>query len=105
MNVKAVDLRIVKVYSSNMNSFLQNSSIGDTHDLKRVGRLIFSKRVDLLTDQVVDLNKWNAFSLDLSKYVTIEKGALYEVEIGMQKEYSVYPCQDGEPQVKKGRSG
>lgn len=101
VNVKAVDLRIVKIYSSNMNSFLQNSQLGDTYDLKRVGRLIFSKRVDLVTDQVVDLNKWNAFSLDLSKYVTIEKGSIYEVEIGMQKEYSVYPCQDGEPQAKK----
>lgn len=101
VNLKAVDLRIVKIYSSNMNSFLQNSSIGDTYDLKRVGRLVFSKRVDLVTDQVVDLNKWNAFSVDLSKYVTIEKGAIYEVEIGMQKEYSVYPCQEGEPQAKK----
>ena len=101
VNLKAVDLRIVKIYSQNMNNFLQNSSLGDTYDLKRVGRLVFSKRIDLVSDQYVTLNKWNAFSIDLSKYVPIEKGAIYEVEIGMQKAYSVYPCSDGEPRLKK----
>jgi alpha-2-macroglobulin len=94
VNLKAVDLRIVKVFASNMNSFLQNSSLKDTYDMKRVGRLIFSKRVDLVTDQYINLNKWNAFSIDLSKYISIEKGSIYEVEIGMQKAYSLYPCQE-----------
>jgi uncharacterized protein YfaS (alpha-2-macroglobulin family) len=92
VNLKAVDLRIVKVFPSNMVSFLQNSSISDTWDMKRVGKLIYSKRIDLVTSEFVNFNKWNAFSIDLSKHIQIEKGAIYDVEIGMQKAYSVYTC-------------
>ncbi len=94
VNLKAVDLRIIKVFPSNMISFLQNSSIENTYDLRRVGKLIYSKRVDLVTSEFVDFNKWNAFSIDLSKHIKIEKGSVYEIEIGMQKDYSVYPCSE-----------
>ena len=92
VNLKAVDLRIVKVFPSNMINFLQERSLSDTYDLKRVGKLIYSKRIDLVTSEFVNFNKWNAFSIDLSKHISIEKGAIYEVEIGMQKAYSVYVC-------------
>ena len=94
VNLKAVDLRIVKVFPSNMVRFLQNSSLDDTYNLKQVGKLIYCKRIDLLTSESVNLNKWNAFSIDLSKHITIEKGAIYEVEIGMQKAYSLYICSE-----------
>lgn len=94
VNLKAVDLRIVKVFPSNMINFLQNSSLNDTWNMKRVGKLIYSKRIDLVSSEFVNINKWNAFSIDLSKHITIEKGAIYEVEIGMQKAYSVYICND-----------
>ncbi|MBV5314086.1 MAG: hypothetical protein JZU47_12365 [Prolixibacteraceae bacterium] len=99
VNLKAVDLRIVKVFPSNMVRFLQNSSLDDTWDLKHVGRLVYSKRIDLVSSEFVNFNKWNAFSIDLSKHISIEKGAIYEVEIGMQKAYSVYSC--GESPDKK----
>lgn len=94
VNLKAVDLRIVKVFPSNMINFLQNSTLRDTWDMKRVGKLIYSKRIDLVTSEFVNFNKWNAFSIDLSKHINIEKGAIYEVEIGMQKAYSVYECSE-----------
>jgi len=92
VNLKAVDLRIVKVFPSNMIRFLQNSSLEETWNLKHVGKLIYSKRIDLVSDELINFNKWNAFSIDLSKHINIEKGAIYEVEIGMQKAYSVINC-------------
>lgn len=92
VNLKAVDLRIVKIFPSNMINFLQDRSLSDTYDMKRVGKLIYSKRIDLVTSEFVNFNKWNAFSIDLSKHINIEKGAVYQVEIGMQKAYSVYVC-------------
>lgn len=92
VNLKAVDLRIVKVFPSNMINFLQDRSLSDTYDMKRVGKLIYSKRIDLVPSEFVNFNKWNAFSIDLSKHINIEKGAVYQVEIGMQKAYSVYVC-------------
>lgn len=92
VNLKAVDLRIVKVFPSNMIRFLQDNALENTWNLKQVGKLIYAKRIDLVSDEFVNFNKWNAFSIDLSKHITIEKGAIYEVEIGMQKAYSVYAC-------------
>lgn len=94
VNLKAVDLRIVKVFPSNMIHFLQNSSLSDTWDMRRVGKLVYSKRIDLVSSEYVDFNKWNAFSIDLSKHINIEKGAIYQVEIGMQKAYSTYVCNE-----------
>ncbi|MDO8927576.1 MAG: Ig-like domain-containing protein, partial [Bacteroidota bacterium] len=94
VNLKAVDLRIVKIFPSNMINFLQDRSLSDTYDMKRVGKLIYSKRIDLVTSEFVNFNKWNAFSIDLSKHINIEKGAVYQVEIGMQKAYSVYVCSE-----------
>lgn len=94
VNLKAVDLRIVKVFPSNIARFLQNSLLSDTYDMRRIGKLIYSKRIDLVTSEFVNFNKWNAFSIDLSKHITIEKGGIYEVEIGMQKAYSVYVCNE-----------
>ena len=92
VNLKAVDLRIVKIFPSNMINFLQDRSLNDTWNMKPVGKLIYSKRIDLVSDEFVNFNKWNAFSIDLSKHISIEKGAIYQVEIGMQKAYSVYVC-------------
>ena len=97
VNLKAVDLRIIKIFPSNMSRFLQNSNLQDENGseyMKHVGKLVFSKRVDLITREFADLNKWNAFSIDLSKHLQIEKGAVYQVEIGMQKSYSLFNCND-----------
>lgn len=94
VNLKAVDLRIVKIFPSNIASFLQQGSLSATYNMRQVGKLIYSKRIDLMSNGPVNLNKWNAFSIDLSKYITIEKGAIYNVEIGMQKAYSLYECSE-----------
>ncbi|RYM34785.1 hypothetical protein ERX46_05270 [Brumimicrobium glaciale] len=92
VNIKAVDIRIIKIFESNVTQFFQNNDYDGSDELKRVGRVIRKKTIYLAEDKPLDLGKWNRFNLDLSQYIKVDKGAIYRIEIGFRKHHSVYPC-------------
>ncbi len=96
VNLKAVDVKIVRIYEKNVPQFLQVNNLEGETELKRVGKMIFKKTVSL-ESQVGKgaIGKWNTFSLDLATLIKAEPGAIYKVIIGFKKAYSAYPC-DGE---------
>ena len=91
VNLKAVEVRIVRIYENNIIQFLQMNHLDGEYQLKRVGRLILKKTVQLNTGTAMDFGKWNAFSLDLSNLIRSEPGAIYRVELGFRKKHSLYP--------------
>ncbi len=95
VNLKAVDVRIIKIYENNIAQFLQVNNLDGERELKRTGRLILKKKIDLAANGAVDLGKWNTFSLDLADLIKTDPGAIYRVVLGFKRSYSVYPC-DGE---------
>lgn len=96
VNLKAVDIRIVKIFENNIIQFFQSNDFDGSESLKRVGRLIRKKTVYLDKGKPVDLGKWNRFNLDLSEYITVEQGAIYSVEIDFRKYQSTFPCNNTE---------
>ncbi len=94
VNLKAVDVRVIRIYENNLSQFLQVNHLDGDYQLKRVGRLILKKTIPLNTGSTVDLGKWNAFSLDLSSLIQAEPGAIYRIELGFRKSQSFYPCED-----------
>jgi len=94
VNLNAVDVRVVKIFENNIAQFLQVNNLDGSSQLKRVGRLVLKKKIDLVSENLIDYGKWNAFSFDLSDLMEIEPGAIYKVEIGFRKAYSMYPCSD-----------
>lgn len=92
VNIKAVDIRIIKIFESNVTQFFQSNDYDGSDELKRVGRVIRKKTIYLAEDKPLDLGKWNRFNLDLSEYIKVEQGAIYRIEIGFRKHHSVYPC-------------
>lgn len=92
VGLKAVDVSIVQIFEDNVLQYLQVNPLGGTSQLKRVGRLVKRKKIDLETAGVMDLNTWNRFTLDLSTLVDIQQGAVYQVGINFRKEYSLYFC-------------
>jgi uncharacterized protein YfaS (alpha-2-macroglobulin family) len=94
VNLKAVDVRVIRIYENNLSQFLQVNPLDGDYQLKRVGRLILRKTIPLNTGSTVDLGKWNAFSLDLSSLIQTEPGAIYRIELGFKKHHSLYPCDD-----------
>jgi len=92
VNLKAVKVRIVKIFENNVLQFLQVNEIDGNREIKRVGRQIFSKTVELNGEGIVDYSVWNSFSLNLEELVKTEPGAIYQVNISFSKENSAYPC-------------
>ena len=102
VNLKAVEVKIIRIYENNIGQFLQDNYLDGNYQLKRVGRLILKKTVDLISDNPVDYGKWNTFSIDLADLIESEPGAIYRVELGFSKKYSLFPCEgndSNEPEV------
>jgi len=93
-NLKAVDLRIVKIFENNLPYFLQESNMDGNNYIKRFGRPVYSGRLDLVTGSGINNGDWNLYTVDLADYIDIEPGVLYKVSLGMRKSYSLYPCSE-----------
>ena len=98
VNLKAVDIQIVKIYENNVLQFLQVNDFDGNEELRRVGKPLIKKMVSLENSGVNDLGKWNRFTLDLAQYISTEPGAIYQVKISFKRQYSVYNCPEGETQ-------
>ncbi|HMI05943.1 MAG TPA: MG2 domain-containing protein [Flavobacterium sp.] len=92
-NLRAVDVKVFKVYKNNMLQFLQNNELDGANSLKRVAQPIAKTVVNLRQNRLLRLDKWNTFALDLAKIITPEPGTVYRVEISFKKSYSLYKCQ------------
>jgi uncharacterized protein YfaS (alpha-2-macroglobulin family) len=96
VNLKAIDVKIIRIFENNIAQFLQVNNIDGNNQIKRAGRLIAKKTINLIPERPVNFNEWNAFSLDLSDLIKTEPGAIYRVEISYRKKYSLFSCPDDE---------
>ena len=100
-NLRAVDLKIIKVFENNLPYFLQENDLGQDNSLKRFGRPVFNGRVELNSGAVSGSGSWALYTIDLADYIDVEPGVLYKVEIGMRKSYSmISSCQLTEDEKK-----
>lgn len=95
VSLYAVDLSVIRIYESNVLSFLQINSLKSSNELRRSGRLVYKKMLRLSEDRLKDITRWEDYSIDLSGLIQQEPGAIYRVVLSFKKEYSAYPC-DGE---------
>lgn len=96
VNLKAVDVTIIKIYESNVPQFFQTNNYKDGGELRRVGKPVIQKTIRLDEDKVLDLHKKHRFTLDLDKIIRTEPGAMYRITIGFRQEYNVYKCAEAE---------
>ena len=94
VNLSAVDLKIIRIYESNVLMFLQTNSLSGSNELRRAGRLMYKKTIQLDNPASKKLLDWQNYSIDLSKIIRQEPGAIYRIELSFKKEYSTYPCSD-----------
>lgn len=92
VNLKSVDVSIIKIFENNIAQFLQQNALGDEYELRRVAKPVVQAVVKLDDDKSLDLHKKNRFSLDIDKYIKTEPGAIYRIHIGFRPEYSLYTC-------------
>lgn len=91
VNLRAVDVTIVKIYENNIPQYFQNT-YDSKYELRRVAKPVVQKTIALDTDKSINLRRKNRFSLDVDRLLKAEPGAIYRVLIGFRHNYSVYPC-------------
>jgi uncharacterized protein YfaS (alpha-2-macroglobulin family) len=107
VNLKAVDVRITKIYEKNVLQFLQFNSLDGDSYLDYVGKEIFIKKISLEDGPKINLVKWNRHALDLTKLINPEMGAIYRIEIRFRREYGIVACsgsdadEDAKPKKEK----
>ena len=108
VNLKAVDVTIIKIFENNVDQFLQINTLDGSYELKRVGRPLARKTVRLDDNKLLDLHRPNRFALDLSTIIKTEPGAIYNVKFSFRPGYSLYRCQNdtsnvfGKQEVEEG---
>ncbi|MDH7447436.1 alpha-2-macroglobulin family protein [Aquimarina sp. 2201CG14-23] len=92
VNLRAVEVQVVKVFENNILQFLQNNNLDGSSNLRSVARPVAKKLINLQENASLNLSKWNAFAIDLKELITPEQGAIYRVELKYRKAYSLYKC-------------
>jgi len=92
IGLKAVDVRVIKIYEQNVLQFLQASTLDNNNEINRVGQVIVQKSLEFKKSNPTSLNQWTRHSLDLRSLIEPEPGAVYEVALGFRPDYVLNPC-------------
>ncbi|HEY1040776.1 MAG TPA: MG2 domain-containing protein, partial [Bacteroidia bacterium] len=93
ISLKALDVRVIKIYENNVHQFLQVNDLDGEDGLTRVGKIIVDKKIALDYDKTVNLKQWNKHVIDLGKLITPDPGAIYRVSIKFNREYALCDCE------------
>jgi uncharacterized protein YfaS (alpha-2-macroglobulin family) len=94
VSLKAIDVKVLKIYEKNIPQYLQVNGLEGQRELRRVGKVVLKKTIQLTQKNATDLGKWNNYSFDLAALIKAEPGAIYKVIIDFKKEYASYACKD-----------
>ena len=90
VNLKAVDIKVIRIFEKNILQFLQANELNGTEQLVRVGRVVLKKTMPL--SGAINYGRWNRYSLDLSTLIKAEPGAIYSISLRFKKSYSTLLC-------------
>ena len=88
VNLSSVEIRIIKIYESNVLMYLQENNLGGSSELRRCGRLIY--KGDIPLDASKNLHQWNSHSIDLGGLMKKEPGAIYRIRLSFRMDQSLY---------------
>ncbi len=80
MNLAGLVVEALQVYGDNMMQFLQVNDLGESKEMKRVGAVVWSKRIDLgwKDDRK---NTWVRQGLDLGPLLAAHKDGMFQIRI------------------------
>ncbi len=91
INLKSVEVRVIKIFENNVHQFLQVNDLNGSDGLTRVGKIVAEKKLKLDYHKR-DLSQWNDHVIDLSKMINPDPGSIYRVSIKFEKEDAIYAC-------------
>ncbi|MBL4798478.1 MAG: hypothetical protein JKY50_13760 [Oleispira sp.] len=93
VNAHSVQVTAFQVFENNMPQFFQENELDNTYKIKRVGRYIWRKTVQLKSP-VAD--KWNRFNLDVRDLVASNPGSLFRFELSLNRSNSILTCPEAD---------
>jgi len=96
ISLKAVDIRVVKIFENNVHQFLQTNRMDGGDGLYRIGKVVAEKTIKLDYAKGQNLKQWNKHVVDLGKLISPDPGAIYRVSIKFKKSYAVCDCAEEE---------
>jgi alpha-2-macroglobulin len=88
-NVQAIHLRAFKVFKNNIGQFLQNNTITESEEIKKVGRLLWDKKIPM---KDLKANDKQILSLDVTDLLENENGSLIQLTAYIDRSDSLYEC-------------
>ncbi len=104
ISLKAVDVRVIKIYQNNIHQFLQVNNLDGKDELTRLGKVIREKTIDLTYDKSRNLKQWNTHVIDLGEMIRPDPGSIYRVSIRFKKDYAICNCEEEEQNVSTDRA-
>lgn len=92
VNLRAVDVKITKIFSNNILQFLQENDLNGQNELARVGKRVLSKTINLGITNPADFRIKKRFTLDIASLIKAEPGAIYRVKLSFNKSHSAFVC-------------
>ncbi len=100
VNLSAVDVKIIRIFESNVLMFMQTNGLDGSNELRRSGRLVYMGTFQLDNDPTKKLYTWDDYHIDLANIIKQEPGAIYRIELSFKQEFSLYPCSGKEQRQK-----
>lgn len=91
VSLRAVDVKVYRVFESNVLQFFQSNSLSGSRKLRAVARPIVERRIDLGTPRD---SKWVNYGLRLDELIEREPGAIYRIVLSFKPSYSTFPCSE-----------
>ena len=94
INLSKVDIFIHKIFTNNVEQFLQVNNLDGDYQLNRVSKIIHQQQLDL--EYMVNNGDgvWKNYEIDISSMIADQDHGIYRVQIKFKKEYSNYDCED-----------
>lgn len=92
INLKAVTLEVFKVRQDNLLQYLQENAWGGSYYMHQVGYVVHREHLEIETGPRLPFNEKKIYTLDLSKWVDREPGAMYELRLGFNQWDAMSPC-------------
>lgn len=93
VNLKAVDVTIIKVLENNILSYIRDySDYWNNENLSRTGVPVLRKTIHIADEDDSKIKEWNRYYLELSKLISSEPGTIYDVKISFRKSHAIFDC-------------
>ncbi|WP_413511527.1 alpha-2-macroglobulin family protein [Myroides odoratus] len=98
-SLKAVDIKVYKIYQNNILQFLQSNNLDGSYSLYTVAAPIAKTTIELTNPDPKALMRWNAYAIDLSTLIKPDPGAIYHIKFSFKKSYAINCASDSEEDI------